>query len=531
MTSFLVSTVEGGNFRLSLADGGELEVQSTTGGGVGTVSSVTGAAPIIAAPTTGDVVVSIDASYPAVADFWPFDRTIPKTVTSPTLSQANQTDATVPPTIVAHASNAFAGSGNSGGTWNFVVGINDTGAAPARFRIFQARTGEGANNAIMMEAFFVESTAVQSIGFGDPSHSIAGTQVVLQGAGNSVVAHATIGMFALDNATTGQAFIQLHDVDGLGLLPGAFNAQYDVFTSGTQPDVGWYQLRKEHTVGSGGSFFTQIQNGTPGTPVNRYTLAELHATGGGTIAQAKLALYDNNGATALGKTSLAVPWADSSLGAAFQGILVQRDSGNANDLGLWRRLLGNLYAGDQTDPAQLRIEANTSVFFETGVAGGGWTWQNNSLGVQLQVSTDTARTITSHGDVANGHDGYQTQKYGTNVASTVGATLATVALPTGLGTFAGVTVTARVVGVDQTTGDTGTVKLTNSFSITGGAATLLTGTDGPTDQGHSAAAAAFAASAAFTASGGNAVLKANTWGANAIHFEVIIEMVVNTGTA
>ena len=508
-----------------------IQVIGGSGGGGGAVSSVaSGGAPIVVSPTTGAVIVSIDASYPAVADFWPFDRPIARTVATPTLSQAAQTDATAPPIIIARASDAHVGSGNTGGTWHFYNGITDGAGAPAQFQVLQARASPLAD-AVLITAFRNDSTLVTSIGLGDGAlaGTDAGTQLVLQGQANSVVCHGeapgkgTLSLFALDNPNSGQASLTIHDFDSSGLVTGAFDFRYDVFSAPGLGDTGVYVQRNVHALGTLASRYIDVQTATPpAAAVRRWALEE------GASGEANATWYDTNGVTtANGDAFIRWPWKGST---TVQRLIYQRDSGDTQDLPIIQRISGTLFFANQAE-GTVRYETLTNVFFENIDATpglGGWFYSNASQGIVFHIEPAQHSIFAGGGNT--GHDGDLLSATAiTNVAATTPATIATIPLQDNCVTVLEVTVN----GSDTvTTTDFVGARITNTFAKNGGVITSPNNNGpGPITLGDTTAAHGTVATLALVPSLGNILVQINTWGAHTIHYVTTWKGSINARTA
>lgn len=497
-------------------------------GGAGSVTSVTGVAPIVVSPSTGAVTIS--TTLPA--DAWPVTSEIAASVVNPQIAQAQQTAPNpTPPDIIVAASDAATGSNDPAGRAILMSGLSDGTSTgnPARTLILQPTingTPEAkiASAKILWQGNFT-NVSVSSIGVGD--NSSVGTQLVLGSVptgSNSVVSHAYIGVFSLDNATHGQAFVQIHDEDGSGTIPGAFYCYFDVFTSGAQPDDGMVLARNQHTAGTGGSHYIEGTNNTTfptPAPVRRWSIDE-------NAGQGNLVFYDTNGtSTAAANAWIRLPWGNGNL---VQPIIKVLNSAGSADQTILQVAFGELFIGDTAAFNRVRLECISQMLFENvdAVSGtGSWTFQNNTLGELFQIQSNPSKPII-HGGAVGVHDGIRRSIDSTNFTGGAAVTIATIDLADNCTTALSVKVTLRDT-VTQT--DFCVATLQSGYAKVAGVITSPAVAGVPVDVAHTVAAAGVAASLAFSVSGGNILVTINSFGANLLHSLCAVREDVNTGLA
>ncbi len=494
--------------------------------GSGAIANATTAAPVDTSRNTGpnggapaaaaeSTVVAEIPFDPLDFRLWTYDRLVPASAVAPVFGQLQATSGGGQG-IKMFAQDSAVGSQATGGTWDIYLGYTDDPAvaAPARFSLWSALSPGAATTAKLIEAFYNPETAVSSIGIGEPTG--AGTQLVIQGAGNSIVSHNRIGMYSLDDATHGQAYIQVHDVDPTGEFPAAFVASYDVFTGPGSPDDSGLQLVKNDHGSTGKSRYVDVQLNNLTTVVRRWALEEDTST---PSAQANIVFYDSDGtSTAAGQSYIKIPSGNS---ASLQNIVLQRDSTNTFDQQIISIQQNDLYFSDNS-ARNVRYESYDAAFFENTSAkpGTGWQFQNDTNGVIFAVRSYANKTVV-FSDADNGRDGEILQLLACDTASASDQVLASIALQENALTQLRVSVLAW----DKTANDWATFTLESGFLQVSGMIMGPASAACPVDTGHTEAA--IGVNIRFVINGKNIDVHGVPWTTNATHWVTRVAMRVN----
>lgn len=451
-----------------------IRVFGATGSGGGAVDSVTGTGPVIASPTTGAVVLSLDASYPAVADFWPFDRTIPASVVHPILAQAKAVAGPGQPQE-RRSQAAAAGSGGVGGIITDTLGKSDAGNSQVQWYV------EGvADGGYLSPGSFGGAKLLIAPGAGVSIFTMGlGTNAVGAGvAGNEISAFGLINIAT--ETVTGQAPISIQPASTFG-------------------GQSFWSFGQDNVTG-----LPYLSSGTgPGDPV---------ATEG----------------------NFRLGWDNST---TSQGLFVQRDAGNTNDLELLSRHFNEFYL--QNFFENWRLHAAGLVLVELFNDNAGGVFTQGPFGLTQAVTVDSTKTVRQGANT--NEDGFIRQMAGTDKTGTAQQIIASIDLSkAGSATSAGspalaglvVGVLVRIVGVDTVTGEWAIYELKQGFAFT--PTSVTAGVVGPTLTivDHSAGGVATVAPTFVIAGGGTAIINVEVgpFAATNSHWTTQIERVVNTGT-
>ena len=213
-----------------------------------------------------------------------------------------------------------------------------------------------------------------------------------------------------------------------------------------------------------------------------------------------------------------IGWAGST---TLQPIFEQRNFANTSDLDIISRNANELYFGSYSEDN--RYHALSRVQFEIfNSAGQGWTYSGPN-GRPFIIGTDAAQTTSFGGDV--GKDGRVISKYSGNTSSTSTTNVVSGGITIRVGVSK---LSVTLVGVDQATGEFATFDLKGTFKNTAGTITAATAIPAAVDTGHSTSGTGVSPS--LSVSTNQIIVSVTPWSTNVIHWSVIVDAALNTGT-